>query len=150
MEMDRVHRNPAGHHYDRQRCEDTHVWIVEAAGSHRRELTAEQDRRARSPRWSRDSKTVIFLAGNRGLIRFTALPCPAQAPTVSGLFLLLLSPRLRTSGGNYVTPGSPNVFQVSNIQRPIQPRHRFLLSRLPIRCTRLKSGWVCQVVTKPF
>src|SRR5258706_743248 len=61
-------------------AEDTHVWVVEASGSNRRELTAEQDRRARSPRWSRDSRTVLFLAGNRGLTRIhsVALSCSAS------------------------------------------------------------------------
>ena len=58
-------------------AEDTHVWVTDAAGASRRELNADQDRRARSPRWSRDSKTVFFLAGDRGLSRLhsIALTC---------------------------------------------------------------------------
>ncbi|MBA3568001.1 MAG: S9 family peptidase [Pyrinomonadaceae bacterium] len=47
-------------------AEDTHVWVVAAAGGGGRELTAQQDRRARSPRWPPDSRSILFLAGDRG------------------------------------------------------------------------------------
>ena len=50
-------------------AEDTHVWVIDAAGGAGRELTSQQDRRARSPRWSPDSRTIFFLAGDRGLTR---------------------------------------------------------------------------------
>lgn len=47
-------------------AEDTHVWVIDSAGGHGRELTAAQDRRARSPRWTRDSESILFLARERG------------------------------------------------------------------------------------
>lgn len=47
-------------------AEDAHVWVIEAQGGAGRELTAGQDRRARSPRWSPDSQSIFFLAGDRG------------------------------------------------------------------------------------
>ncbi len=47
-------------------AEDAHVWLIEASGGTGRELTAAQDRRARSPRWSSNSQTVFYLAGDRG------------------------------------------------------------------------------------
>jgi dipeptidyl aminopeptidase/acylaminoacyl peptidase len=47
-------------------AEDAHVWVIDSAGGAGRELTAQQDRRARSPRWSPDSQTIFFLAGDRG------------------------------------------------------------------------------------
>jgi dipeptidyl aminopeptidase/acylaminoacyl peptidase len=47
-------------------AEDTHVWVMDANGRTARELTAAQDRRARSPRWSSDSRSIFFLAGDRG------------------------------------------------------------------------------------
>ncbi len=47
-------------------AEDAHVWLVEASGGARREITAALDRRARAPRWSPDSRHVFFLAGDRG------------------------------------------------------------------------------------
>ena len=46
--------------------EDAHVWVVEAGGGGRREISAAFDRRARSPRWSPDSRSVLFLAGDAG------------------------------------------------------------------------------------
>ena len=47
-------------------AEDAHIWVIDAAGGAGRELTAAQDRRARSPRWSPDSQAIFFLAGDRG------------------------------------------------------------------------------------
>ncbi|OLE55687.1 MAG: hypothetical protein AUG51_01760 [Acidobacteria bacterium 13_1_20CM_3_53_8] len=47
-------------------AEDRHVWVIDAGGGRGRELTAAQDRRAQSPRWSPDSRAIFFLANNRG------------------------------------------------------------------------------------
>jgi dipeptidyl aminopeptidase/acylaminoacyl peptidase len=47
-------------------AEDAHVWVLDAQSGNRRELTAEQDRRARSPQWSPDSNSILYLAGDRG------------------------------------------------------------------------------------
>jgi dipeptidyl aminopeptidase/acylaminoacyl peptidase len=47
-------------------AEDAHVWMIDAAGGGGRELTADLDRRARSPRWSSDSRFIFFLAGDHG------------------------------------------------------------------------------------
>jgi dipeptidyl aminopeptidase/acylaminoacyl peptidase len=47
-------------------AEDAHVWVTNAAGSNRRELTAGLDRRTRNPRWSANGRTIFFLAGSRG------------------------------------------------------------------------------------
>ena len=47
-------------------AEDAHVWVIDAQGGRGRELTAAQDRRARSPRWSPDSRNIFFLANDRG------------------------------------------------------------------------------------
>lgn len=47
-------------------AEDTHVWLISAAGSSRRELTGNQDRRARAPRWVADGSSILYLAGDRG------------------------------------------------------------------------------------
>jgi len=46
-------------------AEDTHLWVMDASGNNRRELTAEQDRRARNPRWL-DSRNLLFLAADHG------------------------------------------------------------------------------------
>jgi dipeptidyl aminopeptidase/acylaminoacyl peptidase len=47
-------------------AEDTHVWVIAAAGGVGRELTSSQDRRARSPRWTDSGKALLFVAGDRG------------------------------------------------------------------------------------
>jgi dipeptidyl aminopeptidase/acylaminoacyl peptidase len=47
-------------------AEDTHVWVIEAAGGKGREQAAALDRRARSPRWLPDSGALLFLAGDNG------------------------------------------------------------------------------------
>jgi dipeptidyl aminopeptidase/acylaminoacyl peptidase len=47
-------------------AEDAHVWVIDAGGGTGRELATAQDRRARSPRWSSDSRSIYFLAGDRG------------------------------------------------------------------------------------
>jgi dipeptidyl aminopeptidase/acylaminoacyl peptidase len=47
-------------------AEDTHVWVIDAGGGAGREITAMLDRRARSPRWSLDGRSIFFLAGDRG------------------------------------------------------------------------------------
>src|SRR5258705_956829 len=46
-------------------AEDAHVWVIAATGGSGRELTDEQDRRVREPRWTPDSRAVYFLAGDK-------------------------------------------------------------------------------------
>lgn len=55
-------------------AEDAHVWISDAAGTSRRELTAEHDRRARSPRWSFQGRSIYFLAGDQGATKLFLVP----------------------------------------------------------------------------
>jgi dipeptidyl aminopeptidase/acylaminoacyl peptidase len=47
-------------------AEDAHVWVLDVSSGGRRELTAEQDRRARSPQWSPDGNSILYLAGDHG------------------------------------------------------------------------------------
>jgi dipeptidyl aminopeptidase/acylaminoacyl peptidase len=47
-------------------AEDAHLWVTTPTGDRRVELTEELDRRAREPRWSADSKSLFFLAGEHG------------------------------------------------------------------------------------
>jgi dipeptidyl aminopeptidase/acylaminoacyl peptidase len=95
-------------------AEDAHVWIVDSAGSSRRELTAEQDRRARSPRWSRDSKTLFFLAGNRGLTTIHSIALSCSGANCIGTFPSTADPLTRGDRGSSVTLGFPSVFQIGN------------------------------------
>src|SRR6185295_6452651 len=47
-------------------AEDTHPWIIAASGGGGRELATNLDRRVRSPQWSVDSRSVWFLASDKG------------------------------------------------------------------------------------
>ncbi|HET6668748.1 MAG TPA: S9 family peptidase, partial [Pyrinomonadaceae bacterium] len=47
-------------------AEDTHVWVIDAAGGRGRELATKLDRRARSPRWAGNGRHIYFLAGDEG------------------------------------------------------------------------------------
>ena len=60
--------------------EDAHVWVVDAEGSARREISGALDRRARSPRWAPDSRTVFFLAGDRGRTLIVRADAGGTAP----------------------------------------------------------------------
>ena len=47
-------------------AEDTHPWVIAASGGAGRELATTLDRRVRNIRWSADSRSVYFLAGDKG------------------------------------------------------------------------------------
>jgi dipeptidyl aminopeptidase/acylaminoacyl peptidase len=47
-------------------AEDAHVWVLDVSSGGRRELNAEQDRRARAPQWSPDSNAILYLAADHG------------------------------------------------------------------------------------
>jgi Tol biopolymer transport system component len=47
-------------------AEDTHVWVIPASGGAGRDVSRDQDRRVRDPQWSPDSRSIFFLAGDRG------------------------------------------------------------------------------------
>ena len=47
-------------------AEDTHLWVIPASGGKGKDLTTEQDRRVRDPRWSPDGRSILYLAGDRG------------------------------------------------------------------------------------
>jgi len=47
-------------------AEDTHLFVIPAAGGVGKELATEQDRRVRDPQWSPDGRSLLYLAGDRG------------------------------------------------------------------------------------
>jgi dipeptidyl aminopeptidase/acylaminoacyl peptidase len=47
-------------------AEDSHLWVIPAAGGAGRELATDQDRRVRDARWSSDGRSILYLAGDRG------------------------------------------------------------------------------------
>jgi dipeptidyl aminopeptidase/acylaminoacyl peptidase len=88
-------------------AEDAHVWVVEARGGIGRELTGAQDRRARSPRWSPDSRSVFYLAGDRG--QALVYRVGVEGGAIRGLFDNLVYGTMRGSAGpiTFVGPVSP-------------------------------------------
>ncbi|MGH9931936.1 MAG: S9 family peptidase, partial [Pyrinomonadaceae bacterium] len=61
-------------------AEDTHVWVISAAGGAGSELTAKLDRRARSPRWSPTNRAIYFLAGDNGSTYLHAIGVSSSLP----------------------------------------------------------------------
>ena len=60
--------------------EDTHVWVMKADGSLRREIGAVIDNRQGPPRWSADGAWVYFTVQERGDVRLYRLPAAGGAP----------------------------------------------------------------------
>src|ERR1044072_5870216 len=55
-------------------AEDAHVWVTDSARNHRRESTAEQDRRARGPHWPAQGHSIYFLAGDHRVTKLFLVP----------------------------------------------------------------------------
>jgi dipeptidyl aminopeptidase/acylaminoacyl peptidase len=87
-------------------AEDTHVWVIDARGGTGRELTAAQDRRARSPRWSPGSNGIYFLAGDRGQsnVYFVTLSAAPVWKVISS----------SSAGFREIPPSQPRPFQISS------------------------------------
>jgi dipeptidyl aminopeptidase/acylaminoacyl peptidase len=62
--------------------EDTHIWLMDADGSTRREIGAGIDNRQGAPGWSADGTTVYFTVQERGNIRLYRLPAFGGDPEV--------------------------------------------------------------------
>ncbi len=62
--------------------EDTHVWVMKADGTGRRDLGAAIDNRQGAPQWSADGKWLYFTVQERGDVRLYRVPAaggPAEA-----------------------------------------------------------------------
>jgi Tol biopolymer transport system component len=62
--------------------EDTHVWVMNADGSNRRELGASIDNRQRAPRWSRDGSSLFCVVQVHGTAKLYRVPLDGSAPRV--------------------------------------------------------------------
>ena len=60
--------------------EDTHVWVMNADGSERREIGAVLDNRQGAPRWAPDGGAVYFTLQERGSNRLVRLPISGGKP----------------------------------------------------------------------
>jgi dipeptidyl aminopeptidase/acylaminoacyl peptidase len=82
-------------------AEDTHVWVIAASGGAGKDLTDDQDRRARSPHWSSDGRSIFFLAGDKGYA--TIFRTGVDGGRVSRFSLFHLDGEL---GGGFDSPDS--------------------------------------------
>lgn len=60
--------------------EDTHVWVMNADGSDRREIGAAIDDRQSSPHWSADGGALYFTVQERGSVHLVRLPLSGRDP----------------------------------------------------------------------
>ncbi len=60
--------------------EDTHIWLINADGSNRREISSMIDNRQGAPAWSADGKAVYFTVQDRGNVRLYRLPVAGGTP----------------------------------------------------------------------
>ncbi len=62
--------------------EDTHVWVINADGSGRREIGAGIDARQRDVHWGPDGRFLFFMAQQRGNLHLIRLPADGGRPEV--------------------------------------------------------------------
>jgi len=62
--------------------EDTHVWLMNADGSNRREITAMIDNRQGAPSWSADGSSIYFTVLERGNVRLYRMLIAGSQPEV--------------------------------------------------------------------
>ena len=60
--------------------EDTHVWLMDADGKNRRELTGAIDNRQGEPGWSNGGRSVLFTVQERGNVRLYRMPVAGGKP----------------------------------------------------------------------
>ena len=69
-------------------AEDTHLWVIPAAGGAGKELLTEHDRRVRDPRWSPDGRSLLYLAGDRGYTTIFRTPVDGGRVSRFSLFVM--------------------------------------------------------------
>ncbi|MDE3153853.1 MAG: S9 family peptidase [Acidobacteriota bacterium] len=60
--------------------EDTHVWLIDADGTHRREIGGDVDGRQEQPAWAPDGRSVYTTVQMRGDVDLYRLPVAGGAP----------------------------------------------------------------------
>jgi dipeptidyl aminopeptidase/acylaminoacyl peptidase len=99
--------------------EDTHVWVMKADGSLRREIGAVIDNRQGPPSWSADGAWIYFTVQERGDVRLYRLPPAGGAPEVvappaaeRGIVGSWSVAKDGTVAFGLITPGSPSELYV--------------------------------------
>ncbi|MCU1268120.1 MAG: ptpA 5 [Acidobacteria bacterium] len=94
-------------------AEDTHVWVIDAAGGGGRELTADHDRRVRTPHWSADNQFIFFLSGDHGCnTLFSVAPGSGKSKQILGN--TLEQDQLFAAGDDVGRRLQANQYQVTN------------------------------------
>jgi dipeptidyl aminopeptidase/acylaminoacyl peptidase len=62
--------------------EDTHIWVMNADGTNRREIGLAIDNRQGTPQWSADGTSLYFTVQERGVSRLYRLPVSTAKPEV--------------------------------------------------------------------
>jgi dipeptidyl aminopeptidase/acylaminoacyl peptidase len=109
-------------------AEDAHVWVIDSQGGRGRELTDAQDRRAHSPRWTANGKTIFYLANDKGAATVYYVNLQASTP-YQLLPHVLEEDRLFDVAGNFGPRTLPNKYQVSSFsiaQKTISPKGELL------------------------
>ena len=110
-------------------AEDSHLWVIPAAGGAGRDLTSEQDRRVRSPEWAADSRSIFFLAGDRGYSTIFRVPIDGGRVSRFSLFILegelggvfdIADSKFSTTSNSAVSLAPP--FQISSFSFAKQER----------------------------
>jgi dipeptidyl aminopeptidase/acylaminoacyl peptidase len=128
-------------------AEDTHLWVIPAAGGPARELATDQDRRVRDPHWSPDGRTILYLAGDRGYT--TLFRTSAEGGKVSRFSMFMLDgylggtfdigeSKFRPESGSPVTLAQPfqiSSFSVANRQQPVTTAGATVTYQMPIAMT---------------
>jgi dipeptidyl aminopeptidase/acylaminoacyl peptidase len=97
-------------------AEDAHLYVIPAAGGQGKELATEQDRRARTPYWSADGRSIMYLAGDRGYT--TIFRTSVDGGRVSRYSLFILNGEM---GGAFDSGDSKQRPESSSPQAPAPP-----------------------------
>ncbi|HKG78093.1 MAG TPA: DPP IV N-terminal domain-containing protein, partial [Pyrinomonadaceae bacterium] len=102
-------------------AEDTHLWVIPAAGGAGKELATEQDRRVRDPQWAPDGRSIMYIAGDRGYTTIFKTGIDGGRVTRFSLFVLdgqlagafdTQDSKMRTESNSALTVAQP--FQITN------------------------------------
>jgi dipeptidyl aminopeptidase/acylaminoacyl peptidase len=99
-------------------AEDAHLYVIPAAGGAGKELAVEQDRRVRSPSWSPDGRSIMYLAGDRGYT--TIFKTGVDGGRVSRFSLFLLDGEPAGAFDNQDSKQRPEPSSLRALTQPFQ------------------------------
>jgi dipeptidyl aminopeptidase/acylaminoacyl peptidase len=124
-------------------AEDTHLFVIPAAGGGGKELATEHDRRVRDPHWSSDGRSIMYLAGDRGYT--TIFKTAADGGSVNRFSLFVLDGQV---GGGFEPQDSKQRSEANSANTPAQPFQITSFS-FSSRTQTITRGGTAQIVS-PF